>query len=293
MTRVAITGGRSRLAPGLAAYLAALGWKVDLFSRQAGPGYHGIESLLAPGGMAEFGAVVHLAWSSVPLLSEEDPGIEEREDYPFARALAGAASACLEPPLIVFASSAAVYGNTGTEPVDEALPCLPLGRYAAAKLAAEAILASAPRCCSLRITNVFGAGDALSRPQGIIPRLIDAALSGREVTIWGDGMAQKDYLAAPDLHAAFHRVLESGLTGIFNVASGHVMSVNQLVALVEESTGRPVRLTHAPHFSWDVEKSIVSAAALWRRACWRALLDPEAAIAGMVASAAGGSARDF
>lgn len=278
MKRVAITGARGRLAPGVAAFLESHGWTVGLFSRTASPGISDLRSLASPAEMEKFDVVLHLGWSTVPLLSEEDPGIEGREDFPFLRDLAGAAGACGAPPLIVFASSAAVYGNTGDVPADEARPCRPLGRYARAKLEAEAILSGAPRACALRITNVFGARGRASRPQGIIPRLIEACRAGTEVTIWGDGSALKDYLSVDDLHAGLLRVLETQPAGVFNMASGHVLSVNELIALVESAVGSSLVRVHAPHFDWDVECAKISAAALKESLGWRARVDPATAI---------------
>ncbi|MBE2179517.1 MAG: NAD-dependent epimerase/dehydratase family protein [Chthoniobacterales bacterium] len=278
MKRVAITGARGRLAPGVAAFLGDHGWSAALFSRTASHGIREISSLASPAVLGEFDAVLHLGWSSVPLLSEESPGIEEREDFPFARALAAAVASCGNPPLLVFASSAAVYGNTGEVVADEQAPCSPLGRYAAAKLEAEQILSSAPRVCTLRITNVFGIGGGATRPQGIIPRLIGACRTGAEVTIWGEGNAMKDYLSVADLHEGILRILDAEVTGIFNVASGHVLSVNELIALVETAVGSPLLRVAAPPFRWDVRCSRISAAALQQRSGWAARIDPAQAI---------------
>lgn len=286
MRRAAITGARGRLAPGVAAFLGGHGWSVELFSRTSSAGIRDLGSLASPVELEKFDAVLHLGWSSVPLLSEDNPGIEEREDFPFARSLTAAAASCRKSPLIVFASSAAVYGNTGGASADEKSPCLPVGRYAAAKLEAEQILSTAPRACSLRITNVFGAGGGTERPQGIIPRLIEACRTGSEVTIWGDGSAMKDYLAVADLHEGFRRVLDAELTGVFNMASGHVLSVNELIAMVEAAVGAPLLRAAAPQFPWDVRCSRVSSAALRQHSGWTARIDPAQAIRRLVNGAA-------
>jgi nucleoside-diphosphate-sugar epimerase len=107
------------------------------------------------------------------------------------------------------------------------------------------------------------------------------------VTIGGDGRAAKDYLAAGDLHEGFRAVMECGAEGVFNLASGHVMSVNALITLVESAVGAPLLRVHAPHFPWDVECSHVSAGALQRFCGWSAGIDPVAAIRQM--AGAGGS----
>lgn len=283
--RIAITGGRGRLAPGLAGFLRESGWEVELLSREGGGGFRALVELTQPAHLAGFAAVLHLGWSSVPLVAEENPGIEEQEDLPFARAVVAAAKQCAAPPLLVFFSTAAVYGNTGDEPATEDAPCLPLGRYAAAKLAAEKIFAEAPRACVLRISNVFSPGCAKTRPQGIIPLLLESARIGRPVTIWGDGSTVKDYIAASDLHAAAAGVLRHGLCGIFNVVSGHALSVNELIRLVEQASGHRVPATRAPHYVWDVEKGIFSSQRLRSAAGWSPQVDPAQAIKEMAAAA--------
>lgn len=279
---IAVTGGRGRMSPGVAHHLADQGHAIQTFSRVAGDGHRAIAELTEPAVLREFDAVLHLGWSSVPLVSEENPGIEQREDFPLARAMVEAASACDKPPKLVFFSTAAVYGNTGTTPVGEDTACSPLGRYAAAKLEVEKIFLSAPRSTVLRITNVFGSGCTRTRPQGIIPVLVDAARSGNTVTLWGDGTATKDYIAVEDLRRAVDALLESDLAGTFNVASGHVLSVNQLVDFVSLSAGNPVRIEHAPHYLWDVEQAYISPQQFCAATGWTPEVDLESAIAAMV-----------
>lgn len=280
--RIAITGGRGRLAPGLASYLVSVEHSVQTFSRSAGDGHRSLAELADPGILAEFDAVLHLGWSSVPAISEKDPGIEEREDLPFVRSLVSATSACAKPPRLFFFSTAAVYGNTGESPADEDRECRPLGRYAAAKLEAEWIVLCAPDSAVLRITNVFGASCNLTRPQGVIPAVIAACRQGSAVTIWGDGNASKDYIAVGDLHAAVAALLLSARSGTFNVASGSVFSVNEIVSLVSEASGRPVRVERAPHFAWDVEEARISAARLRSATGWMPVIDPVSAISALV-----------
>ncbi|MBJ7259015.1 MAG: NAD-dependent epimerase/dehydratase family protein [Chthoniobacterales bacterium] len=282
MKRIAVTGGRGRLAPGLARHLAGEGHSVQTFSRSAGQAHRAIAELLEPSALRDFDAVLHLGWSTVPLVSEENPGVEEREDLPLARALVAAAASCPVAPNIFFFSTAAVYGNTGKTPVMEDHECRPLGRYATAKLRAEEIFRGAPRHTVLRITNVFGAGCTRTRPQGIIPVLVEACRSGSSVTVWGDGNATKDYISVEDLHRAVDVLISSGASGVFNIASGHVLSVNELVGLISRAAGRPIRSTSAPHFSWDVEQAYVSPERLRHATGWGPAVDLESAIAAMV-----------
>jgi Nucleoside-diphosphate-sugar epimerases len=279
--RIAVTGARGRLAPRVMELLSRHGAEIVPFSRTPDETHRALSSLADPEVLGAFDIVLHLAWSSVPLVSEENPGIEEREDLVFLRRLAAAAGAG-RTPQIVFFSTAAVYGNTRRHPATEESPCEPLGRYAAAKLAAEQIVAGIPRSCILRVTNVFGPLST-EKPQGIIPLLYRACHTGTPVTIWGDGSATKDYLHVDDFATAVEAVLRAGLSGIYNVASGHSLSLREIIELVEAASRRKLIREYTAHYPWDVEYSVVSPARLTVATGWRAVHNPAESIRRMMA----------
>lgn len=280
--RIAVTGARGRLAPGVMEAVAKAGAEVIRFSRTSDATHRGLASLAEADVLGEFAAVLHLGWSSVPLLSEQNPGMEERDDLAFLRKMTAAARQLKAPPQLVFFSTAAVYGNTRPHPATEESPGAPLGRYAQAKLDAENLVSTVPGSCILRVTNVFGSLST-EKPQGIIPLLYRACHSGSPVTIWGDGSATKDYLHADDFSAAVAAVLRAGLSGIYNVASGHSLSLTEIIALVEAVSGRKLVREHAAHYPWDVEYSVVSPAKLAVAAGWRAAHNPVDSIRQMMA----------
>lgn len=275
---VAITGSRGRLAPLIADDLLARGTGVKLFSREGGEGFLPLASLAEKRTVSQFDAILHLAWSSVPFTAEQNLGSEEKNDFPFLKLLLDQCAAASNRPRLIFFSTAAVYGNCA-HPATEEMPCLPLGRYARAKLRAENLIRSAsPSHCVLRVTNVFGFPDHSGRPQGIIPRFCDAAHDGSAVTIWGDGLATKDYLFFGDFLSALRMVIERRLEGTFNVASGQSISLREIIAVVSKITGRDLVVHQTPHFPWDVERTNVSAEKL-RAACgWTAEADVRAEI---------------
>ena len=275
---IAITGARGRLAPSL--IRALKGCHITPFSRTPAKAVRDTREL--PRLLSDFDAVLHLGWSTMPLVSEQNPGAEEQADLPFVRELMQAASEQRHDPQVIFFSTAAVYGNTGPAPATEETPCRPLGRYAACKLAAEQILAGTPGACNLRITNVFGEFKS-DKPQGIVPVLYRACHTGSPVTIWGDGAATKDYLYLDDLAEALRAVLELRLTGTYNVSSGKSLSLLEIIRLVEEATGRTLQRTHTAHYPWDVEFSAVSSDRLTRATGWRAAHDPASTISAIMA----------
>lgn len=282
MKNIAITGGRGRLAAGVATHLRGAGNQVVLFSRKGDGNFRDVSSLARPEVLRTYDVVLHLGWSTVPMVSEENPGIEEVQDFPYVRNLVAAARQCEENPKLIFFSTAAVYGNTGDQAVMEEGICRPLGRYAVAKLEAERLCLDYDNACVLRITNVFSAGCPLTRPQGIIPVLLRAVRTGGVVEIWGDGTAVKDYIAAPDIHRAAEAAIVTDLRGVFNVSSGCSFSVNDLISLVEEACGRSIVRTCGPHHPWDVMVSHVSSEKLRRRTGWGPRLSPDDSVRELV-----------
>ena len=281
--RIALTGGRGRLAPFVAAHMCSSQAEVVTFSRKCGDGFQPTSLLTKPGALAAFDVVLHLGWSTVPLTSEDMPGVEGITDLPGLQELLDSCVSTRRPPLLVFFSSAAVYGNTAT-PALEDTPCQPIGHYARAKLQAEDLIRSACkrydmlRCCALRISNLFGSAMQLTKPQGLISRVCRAVHENTPISIWGDGGNTKDYLFLDDFLDALEVIIDRGLTGTFNVASEQSLSVQEIVSIVESSTGKELKVVHCPAFPWDVEESRISTQKLRAATGWRARSDLTEAI---------------
>lgn len=281
--RIAMTGGRGRLAPFIAAHLCAADAEVVSFSRSAGDGFRCTSLLAQSRTLADFDVILHLGWSTVPLTSEERPGVEKTSDLPLLENMLDACASARQPPHVVFFSTAAVYGNTSLPATEDSI-CRPVGNYARAKLRAEEIIRTACgrhprlRCCSLRISNVFGSAINSTKPQGIIPRVCRAIHEETPMSLWGDGGNTKDYLFLDDFLNAVQTVADRGLTGTFNVASEQSLSVREIVSLVESFAGKKLMVAHCPAFSWDVEESRISAQKLRAATGWQARHDIAEAI---------------
>jgi UDP-glucose 4-epimerase len=276
--RIAVTGGRGRLAPFVAARMNELDSDVVCFSRTAGDSFQEVSLLTEPQTVSKFDALLHLGWSTVPLTSEESPGREQATDLPLLKGILKACASLRRPPLFVFFSTAAVYGNT-TVPATEETPCRPVGSYARAKLLAEEIIRAAcanhraQRCSILRISNVFGLTGLPTKPQGVISRICRAVYDETPIFLWGDGENTKDYLFLDDLLDAVRAVVTQRRAGTFNVASEKSVSVNDIISLVESVTGKKLHLARCAAFPWDVERSYISARKLRKATGWHARHD--------------------
>ncbi len=141
---------------------------------------------------------------------------------------------------VVLASTCAVYGNTAP-PARESAPTTPLSPYSASKLAMEqaadlyARVYGTPTVC-LRYFNVYGPQQPLeSEYAAVIPSFIRAMLAGEAVSIHGDGLQTRDFVAVHDVVRAnlLAAVCEVGSGEVVNIGSGRSVSILHLAERLE------------------------------------------------------------
>lgn len=278
--RIAVTGGRGRLASLIADYFSASTHAIRLFSRTPGTGFHAVTDLLHPQGLAEADVILHLAWSSLPATSEQHPGIEQTHDLPLLERLLTALAAAPSPErrhFVFFSSGGTVYGNAPGRPSVESDPCAPIGRYGKAKREAEAMIERFARdhglpCTILRIANPYGYPVPKSRVQGLIPHALRCATEGQPLTLWGDGSARKDFLYYTDFLAGLATVLQQRVTGTFNLCAGESHDLREVLSLVEQQTGAKIDLRLSPAPAWDVHDSRLDPTRFAHATGWRPLV---------------------
>jgi len=141
--------------------------------------------------------------------------------------------------VVVFASSFEVYGNPGDLPVTEGSRVAPLTDYGASKLAGEDHLCSLTaedgiRGVSLRFPAIYGPGERAARA---LPGFLRAVAGGQRPVIHGDGGDLRDQIHVRDAAQAVERAIESGGSGIFNVADGEAHSILELARVAMEAGG--------------------------------------------------------
>jgi len=156
---------------------------------------------------------------------------------------------------VVFASSSSVYGETRMERVPESHPKNPLSPYGVTKLAAEQLCAvystqGRAQTISLRLFTVYG---PRQRPDMAFQRLIEAALTGTRFTLYGDGKQRRDFTFVQDVIGA---MVLAGKTQArpeaFNIAGGGIVSMNEVIAMVEGIIGRTIAIERVRSQSGDV-----------------------------------------
>ncbi len=165
---------------------------------------------------------------------------------------------------VVFSSSASVYGDSPVMPKREDMLPEPLTGYALSKLAGEHYgrifhgLYGLP-VFSLRYFNVFGPRqDPASHYAAVIPLFMRAYARGRQPTIYGDGGQTRDFTFVEDIVSANLACLtapETAAGGVYNVAYGDRVSVNDLAREIAALSGMPFEPVYAPPRPGDIRES--------------------------------------
>lgn len=170
---------------------------------------------------------------------------------------------------LVFASSAAIYGDNPSVPKLETMLPEPKSPYAVTKLDGEFYLDLFNRergleTAAIRFFNVFGPRqDPKGAYAAAVPIFIEKALKGEDITVHGDGEQTRDFIYVKDIVGALAFAAENpGVTGVFNAGYGGQMTINDLARKIIASSGSTAKVRHGPERPGDVKHSRSSAAKL-------------------------------
>lgn len=208
-------------------------------------------------------AVAHLAAVASVQASVEEPVVTHRSNF------VGTLSVCeamreLHVQRIVFASSAAVYGNNGEgRAIDEDTPKAPLTPYAADKLASEHYLDFYRRQHGLvpaifRFFNIYGPRQDPSSPySGVISIFTERALQGQPITVFGDGEQTRDFVYVGDLVEVLVQALDAPevLPGAVNVGLNRSITLNRLLREISNLLGSLPPVIHGEPRAGDIRHS--------------------------------------
>jgi UDP-glucose 4-epimerase len=164
---------------------------------------------------------------------------------------------------VVYASSAAVYGDAATVPIAETEPCRPLSAYGADKYSCELHARVASHVhgiptVGLRFFNVYGPRqDPKSPYSGVISIFCERITAGAPVTIFGDGGQTRDFIYVADVVGALlaAMALRPADAPVFNVCTGVATPVATLATLVAELAGRTLDVRHGPPRAGEIRHS--------------------------------------
>jgi UDP-glucose 4-epimerase len=189
---------------------------------------------------------------------------------------------------LVFSSTAAVYGEPRSTPIEEDAVLAPTNAYGESKLLVEHMLTwlnriHGLRYASLRYFNVAGAvegrGEAHEPESHLIPLILDVALGRRKsIKIFGqdyptpDGTCIRDYVHVGDLADAHILALDALGTHsrlIYNIGNGHGFSVREVVESVRRVTGHPIPVLEEPRRPGDPAVLVASSKRIMDELGWK------------------------
>jgi UDP-glucose 4-epimerase len=274
LARILVTGGCGFIGSHLCAALVARGDRVRVLDDLS----TGSEANLAPGAellrsdvadaalvrqaMEGMDGCFHLA-----AIASVERGVQDwlgthRANLTGTIAVLDAARIARVP--VVYASSAAVYGDQATLPIAEDAPRRPLSAYGADKLGCEqhALVAGVVHgvpTLGLRFFNVFGPRqDPRSPYSGVISIFCDRLSRGEAVSVFGDGEQTRDFVHVADVVAALLAGLGAASTQapVFNVCTGRPTSVRQLAHSIATVCGVATTIDHQPPRSGEIRHSV-------------------------------------
>lgn len=176
---------------------------------------------------------------------------------------------------LVFASSAANYGNNPTVPKVETMYPEPQSPYAITKLDGEYYLEMFRKegkleTTSIRFFNVFGPRqDPKGAYAAAVPIFIEKAVKGEDITVYGDGEQTRDFIYVKDIVGALvFAATTDGVHGTFNAGYGGQITINDLANNILASADSTSKLLHGPERAGDVKHSRASSEKL-RAAGWK------------------------
>lgn len=163
---------------------------------------------------------------------------------------------------IVFASSAAIYGNPLYLPVDEQHPALPLSFYGLSKYTAECYIRMFAatfglRYSMLRFSNVYGSRQPATGEGGVIAQFISRFSQGEAPVIYGDGEQTRDFIYVGDVVAAGCKALYMGNNQRLNISTGRAVSINQVYEILKNIYGCSLIPGYKPWKEGDILHSIL------------------------------------
>ena len=165
---------------------------------------------------------------------------------------------------VVYASSAAVYGDNASVPLGESSSPRPISAYGADKMGSELHARVAWLChgvptVGFRFFNVYGPRQNPSSPySGVISIFIDRILNGQPLKVFGDGSQTRDFIYVADvvqhlLAAMFDLRQEAS---VYNVCTGHSTSIKQLAKTLAMVAGKNADIRYENARTGDIAISL-------------------------------------
>ena len=207
-----------------------------------------------------FDAVIHQAAQTLVPKSLDNPHFDADVNIMGSLAILEACR-LTDVGRIVFASSAAVYGDTECIPVDETAAVRPFSFYGLSKLTVEKYLALyhelyGLKYAALRYSNVYGERQGEGGEGGVVSIFTRLLRTGSSLTVFGNGEQTRDFIYAGDVAAANVAALSTDCpSGVYNISTQSETSVNQLILHLAHVSGCEPQVVYQPAREGDIYRS--------------------------------------
>ena len=219
--------------------------------------------------------IIHLAWTTLPGPSNGNPIYDTESNVVGTLKILEKAIQKQIKKVIFASSGGTVYGVARELPIPETHQTNPICSYGITKLTIEKYLALYHTLYNLnytilRLGNAYGERQRTESVQGAVAVFLGRTLLGQPITIWGDGSVARDYLYISDFVSAFLAVIEHD-TGsrIYNIAGGQASSLNDILSLIHQVTGRKPEVKYEPSRKLDVPVNCLDIRRAYNELNWR------------------------
>lgn len=219
-------------------------------------------------------SVFHLVSTTQPQSSNDNPAFDIQSNLLATIGLLEHMRFLKNIPLIFISSGGTIYGKPQIIPIPETHPTEPQCSYAIVKLAIEKYLVLYHLLYGinyriLRLANPYGPGQEANRNQGLIGAFLPNILGGRPIEVWGDGSTVRDYFYIGDaIEALLLAEHYPGDQRIFNIGSGKGHSIKEIIAALEDVTGKKANVHFTAKREFDVPVSILDIRLAQRELGW-------------------------
>lgn len=293
-----VIGGNGFIGTALVDQLIGRGIKVRVFdrypSRYKEP-VDGVEYIIGDfanqGEVAQAVAgmnwVFHLAYTTLPATSNEDPVYDVRSNVIDTIQLLQECCKNDVDKFVFVSSGGTVYGVPQQVPIKEDHATDPICSYGITKLTIEKYLhlfhlSEKLEYTVARIANPYGERQNPDAKQGAIGVFLGCIARRQPITVYGDGEVVRDFIyiydAADALIACADYVASEKGPRVFNIGSGVGYSLNQIVDTIKKVVDVEVKVNHIPARQVDVQSNVLDIDLARKMLKWEPKVDLETGV---------------
>jgi UDP-glucose 4-epimerase len=229
--------------------------------------------------------VFHFIGTTLPESSTQNPVYDIETNVISSISLLEFAKSANVKKVIFASSGGTIYGIPRKIPIPEGHPTNPICAYGISKLMIEKYLhlyfnLYGLDYVSLRFSNAYGERQDPNSSQGAVAVFLGKIIKGDPIDIWGDGEVVRDYIYVKDIVDACLKAAELKQTKChtFNIGSGNGVSLNSLIQIIKNVTGKDVKVKYTKGRKIDVPTNVLDVSLARKVLGWEPRIGIEAGI---------------